>query len=103
MATTSYSWAFEPHHDFLLNNNTEDDGGSVAVTSNAAGTQFLATWHANLDHKLVVKGRLFDADGSPLTSEFVADPYHTSHSILPNPAALPDGRYVVAINSASDT
>jgi hypothetical protein len=90
MVTTTLGWA-SLSGETVLNSSTEGLHFPVALTANAAGTGYLATWYA--DQQLT--GRLIGGDGTPVSDEFLLDPSTLGAPFGASTAALPDGRFVV--------
>jgi hypothetical protein len=98
MATTSYSW-FNSIYSPI--DNLEVAGEAVwapTIAANAAGNQYFAAWKSATPTSVdqVSFGRLIDANGTPLTSEFSIHPPSAFVENNVRVAGLADGRFVAA-------
>jgi hypothetical protein len=96
--TTSYAWikASDP-----LLNNVLSAGSQFgpAVAANPAGDRFFAAW-SDPGNAYQVEGRVFDAEGNPLTSEFTINNSANAGTVQfdPSVTALTNGNFVVVYN-----
>ena len=76
------------------------DSPSVAM---AADGSFLVVWESFTQDgdQSGVAGRLFDASGAPLGTDFLLNTYTTGSQLEPSSAALEDGGFAVAWESAA--
>lgn len=89
MATVTYS--FETSIPETLINQTLTGNQSFPSGARLAGGNFLGIW----DNQGDIVGRLFDASGAPVGSEFTVNTTTTGAQTNPHVAALADGRSVV--------
>ena len=87
--------------EFIINTTVTGDQFATSLTALADG-RFVMTW-SSFDpgdgSGQCVRGRVFNADGSPAGADFIVNSTTTSTQQLPSVTALPDGRFVVTWTS----
>jgi hypothetical protein len=99
MATTSYTWIHRTSPLTANNVLTAGDQAGAAIAANLARTHYFSAWTSAGDG---VRGRLFNADGSPAANEFAISPAAPLEQRDVSLAALNDSRYVAIYNDAKD-
>jgi len=85
--------------EFLVNTTTKNDQEMPAVTHLADGG-FVAAWSGRgQGDNAGVFARVFDADGTPLGSEFLVNTHTQQHQEMASVAATTDGGFVAAWSS----
>jgi Ca2+-binding RTX toxin-like protein len=88
--------------DFIVNTTATNSQFTPSVTALADG-RFVATWQSNDtgDGDVgCIRGRVFNADGSPAGNDFIVNSTATSSQFAPSVTALADGRFVATWQSA---
>ena len=93
--------------EFVVNTTTTDNQFEPAITTLADG-RFVVSWTDNSvtgcdASASAVRGRVFDADGTPSGAEFLVNTTTASYQFVPAITALTDGRFVVCWLDASTT
>ena len=89
-------------NDFIVNSTTADLQSHPAITALANG-HFVVTWGSGdgADGSSgCIRARLFDANGSAVANDFVANSTSASSQFDPKATALTDGHFVVTWTSA---
>jgi Ca2+-binding RTX toxin-like protein len=87
--------------DFIVNTTLTNDQQNPSITALADG-RFVATWESNDtgDGDVgCIRGRVFNADGSPAGNDFIVNTTATDFQAIPSVTALADGRFVVTWES----
>ena len=91
--------------DFIVNSTTANQQLSPAVTALPDG-HFVIAWHS-LDggdgSGYGIRARLFNADGSPVSNDFIVNSTTFADQFAPSVTGLPDGHFVVAWQSNNDS
>ncbi|HEX5500029.1 MAG TPA: hypothetical protein VFX03_12415, partial [Thermomicrobiales bacterium] len=90
--------------DFVLNSTTGVMQSAPSVAALADG-RFVVTWESSDPGDgsgLCVRGRVFNADGTPDGDDFILDSTTSGDQIFPAVMALADGRFVAAWGSYDD-
>jgi hypothetical protein len=81
---------------------TNSGESKVQVASFGDGSYILATTHKSVDSYDVV-GRIYQADGTPVTSEFILSSQTTGDQMSPSVSVTSDGGFVAVWTQAIDT
>jgi Ca2+-binding RTX toxin-like protein len=88
-------------NDFIVNTTATDFQIAPSVTALADG-RFVATWESGDTgdgDSTCIRGRVFNADGSPAGNDFIVNSTATNFQTTPSVTALADGRFVVTWRS----
>jgi Ca2+-binding RTX toxin-like protein len=88
-------------NDFIVNSTAADDQLELSVTALADG-RFVVTWRSDDTGDgsgACIRGRVFNADGSPAGNDFIVNSTAASDQVAPSVTALADGRFVVTWQS----
>ena len=84
---------------FQVNTTITGDQIRPAVAMSSEG-RFLIVWQGPSDSNgLSIRGRVFEEDGTPLTTEFLVNSYEPGNQHEPDVAAVPNGGFVVTWQS----
>ncbi|MEO5330577.1 MAG: tandem-95 repeat protein [Magnetococcus sp. YQC-5] len=93
-------------HEFRVNTTTDysQAGPSATALKGVNAASFVVTWHsyAQDGSSWGVYGQRYDANGSPVGSEFLINTYTTGQQSGPSVAPLDDGGFVVTWHSTQD-
>jgi hypothetical protein len=88
--------------DFIVNSTGTNEQYVPAVTALADG-RFVATWQSRDPGDgsgFCIRARLFNADGSPASDDFIVNTVATNNQVHPSVTASADGHFVVTWYSA---
>ena len=100
MATQSYLWL---EYGATLVNNVVKAGSQTtpAITALADGSGYFTTWDTSSSSPIDVGGRLFDSNGSPVTSETPVNSTTSNDQFDSSIATLANGNIVVTYTDTS--
>lgn len=85
-------------NEFLVNTTTSGNQKAPDVAMDASGN-FVVIWQADDGSDEGIYARRYDANGQPLTGEFLVNSYTDSRQLDPSVAMNSDGKFVIAWES----